>query len=74
MASTESNGLCGYLCCIILLSESSRRQIAKASLLSHPVVKDFDVFGDFSSCLLAAGEAAMMNKFASFEFRVGNGA
>jgi hypothetical protein len=46
-----------------LLGEGGRRQIAKTGLLSLPVVKDLDIFGDGLSSLSACREPAVMHEF-----------
>lgn len=47
----------------MLLHERDWRQIAKASLLANPVVKNFDVLGNLTYGFVTRGEAAMMNQF-----------
>ena len=63
MQIVESNGLGGHLHCIVLLTESGRRQMAESRLLSNPVVEDLDVFRDLTFCLLPRSEATVMDQF-----------
>lgn len=63
MQIVESNGLNGPLHCIVLLSESSGRQMVKSQQLSDSVVEDVDVFGDIALGVPPRREAAVMQQF-----------
>jgi hypothetical protein len=52
----ESNGLSGHLHCIVFLTESGERQMAKPRLLSDAVVEDLNLFGDLALSLLTVAK------------------
>jgi len=63
MQIVEPNGLCSHVRCVVFSSESNGRQIAKSSLFSNSVVKDFDISGDLTARMFAGGETTVIHKF-----------
>ncbi len=59
----EANGLSSDLIQIETLRERDRRLVVQTRLRALPVVKDFDVFADRQACVLARGEALMIDQF-----------
>ncbi len=59
----EANGLSSDLIQIETLREHDGRLVVQTRLRALPVVEDFDVFGDRQACLLARGEALMIDQF-----------
>lgn len=59
----EANGLSSDLIQIEALRERDRRLVVQTRLRALPVVEDFDVFAGRQACLLARGEALMIDQF-----------
>lgn len=59
----EANGLSSDLIQIEALRERGRRLVVQTRLRALPVVEDLDVFTDRAPCLLARGEALMIDQF-----------